>query len=294
LEFVTKLAILERFIIPSAIISILLVPFGILLFRQVIEKLVKKTFLRAHLINLSLGVFFIIPVASFVVNFEKTNLKDIWVGDYLAQDILATAPKDAILLLNSDHYIFNTIYHQFVYNTRPDLKIPGAHEGFGKLIENSPVLGSINISDYNKKRANLIDENILLISLLDTVRVKDVYVDVGIGLELTKNQKLIPVPYGILNKLEYSDRFNVPKDEYLKQIDHIWSLYHENHFADKNEVISENIILSDIRGQYVLALLRTANFINKHYNDPETARLFQLKALQTDPLYLIRDDNLSL
>ena len=80
--------------------------------------------------------------------------------------------------------------------------------------------------------------------------------------------------------------YNLSKEEYLQEIEQIWSGYHLNELKENSEIISENLILSDIRGLYNIAYTNTANFLIDRYEDPEEANVYKEKAAELDPINL--------
>lgn len=106
----------ERFILITYPFFALLIGFGLLFVYNLSVFLFSKRFSYKNIgrsfYKFVVGLFlFILPIWMFSNNFEKANLKNFFLGDWVAHDILASAEPDAIVFLFGDTVVFNTEYY---------------------------------------------------------------------------------------------------------------------------------------------------------------------------------------
>lgn len=289
-----KVAVFERFMVQSAIFLILIMPFGVIMINKVIKNKVQNTSLKKALALLSNASFAVVLISVFAVNHFRTDLSNIYLGDRFAKDILDTVPNNAYLLLEADQYVFNTLYFQIEHNYRTDVHLPSAQTGFAEVLDLSPVLSqNIDKDKYFVKNKNRIENDELLAALvIGTQENKDIYFNRGNTFMNYNNKTFITVPYGLIEKLYLATQKLPSREEYYQDIDMIWESYELSRFYDQNPVIDENLILSDLRGLYVVNLLSTADFIQEHYDDRKKANEYRLKAFSIDPIFLIQDSSI--
>src|SRR5690606_28896053 len=130
---ISRLAIIERFIIQSALIFVIFLFLVILFLMRMVDNAIRQNKLKTAIQRLFLFIFLLIPATAYIVNVQKTNLSDVYLGDNIGKDVLESATKNSILLLYTDNYIFNSIFVQNAYNVREDVTLAGAHSGFSSL-----------------------------------------------------------------------------------------------------------------------------------------------------------------
>lgn len=106
----------ERFILITYLFFAILIGFGMLFVYNLSVSLFSKNFLYKNIgrnfYKFVVGLFlFILPIWMFSNNFGKANLKNFFLGDWVAHDILASAEPDAIVFLFGDTIVFNTEYY---------------------------------------------------------------------------------------------------------------------------------------------------------------------------------------
>ena len=106
----------ERFILITYPFFALLIGIGMLFVYNLFVSSFSKRFsyknIDRNFYKFVVGLFlFILPIWMFSSNFEKANLKNFFLGDWVAHDILASAEPDAIVFLFGDTTVFNTEYY---------------------------------------------------------------------------------------------------------------------------------------------------------------------------------------
>lgn len=283
LESFLTLGVLEKFYIAGAVVLLISLPFGVLLIQDLIPRLLKNKNFINILQRLILIVFSLIPITSFLVNFERTNLSKAYVGDNFGIDILSPLPENSIVFLRGDNTSFNSLYIQIAYNLRGDIYIPGRHGGFG------PILKEYGLSDeeaekYTIEKRSGIEKEVLASTIAPLLSKRDIFSDAEIELIDSEYGRIVSVPYGLLYKLEFEQNVTWSKEEYLGKINGILSTYHTDELKKHESLMSNNLIYADIKKLYSLSYLRVAEFIKEEYEDLESAKIYLEKAGELDPL----------
>lgn len=262
----------ERFFVLSTIFLLFLFPFGLIYLSNLLGKLLKKKY-----IFLFQAVFIIIPLLLFYYNFPKTNLSKLSIGENLSYDFISPLPKDSILLLSGDTLLFNSWYVQYTKNFRTDVKIINfngiAGDGYFKKI-------SEKISKENPKIKN---ENLALetIKKISSKRKVFSYSD----LQISKENRLKWVPYGLGYELINDNQPLPSKEEFLKTINEVWKKFHIPNPELSRDLSSKSLTVTDIPLFYANAYLIAGNFVYTNYKDYDLAGEFYNKALSVDPTY---------
>lgn len=264
--------IYERFFITSSIILLLFFSFGLIFIVKGASKIFsKKTF--SHLV---LGVFIVIPIFLFNYNFPKTNLHNVWIGDYLAYDFLSPLPKNTVLLLSGDTVLFNSWYLHYVLNVRPDAQVVNLNGLAGDAYLEKERRGFV------KKYPKLEKDQDLVIKVIEEI-AKNRPVFSYNGVQPKKGKKLSWIPYGLSFKLT-SDTV-LSKESYLKETSEIWQKLHVPKKEDRKNLALGSLSISEIPSIYANASLATGNFFLSTYRDEDLAFTFYEKALGIDPNY---------
>ena len=280
--------ILEKFYVGGFLFLCLFYTLGIKAIYLIIPKILTRPDLSAIFQKVALGVFLVVAVAQFINNFPKTNLKSVNIGDNYGEDLLLSLPQNSILFLTRDTTAFNARYMQLAYQVRPDVYIPGKDVGFEELLRQVGA-GEEVIERYNIEQKGGI-EGILLKTAVSLILTKrPVFSEVEYGEEETPFGKIVSVPYGLLYKLEYEDRNNLSKDDYLKKMQGIFGSYQLDHLEKNQDLINSHFVFADIKKSYSLAFWNSAKYIAEHYQDPESAKDFVIKAAKLDPLIQNQD-----
>jgi len=107
---------LERFQIITSIFLTALMAFGLLMIKDLIDKLKKKVIKKSIYL-----LFLIIPLSLFISNYKKVNQRNNYFGQYLAEDILSNVPQDSILIFGNDATINVIFYTRHVLGQRQDV-----------------------------------------------------------------------------------------------------------------------------------------------------------------------------
>ncbi len=114
-----SLATFERFLLPSYMIIAIWLGEGIVASHGVISRYTKKSLAPIFYL-----LFLILPVSLFFINYPKISiLKYDRTAENHAIDILATVPKNSIMILQYDTTLFNTQYVYYTQKLRPDIKL---------------------------------------------------------------------------------------------------------------------------------------------------------------------------
>jgi hypothetical protein len=282
------LGVLERFTIQSAIFIIILFPFGVISFTKIIQLLVKRKNLKKFLINVSYTSFSVVPVMLFLTNNYRVNLSNVHIGDNFGKDILSSLPKDSVLLVSTDSVAFNSLYVQYGLNFRKDILIPGRNTGYQQL------LNITNLSQESGKdldidkliRKNAINQELYYKSLVKLAKKEKAFSENRLEVTFDDEKgKIISIPHGLVFKLIYEEDFNLTKKEYLKQQENIWTDFQLANFTRHKILLSENLILSDIRRRYDFGLRHLANFMYEYYQDEEMEGEYIKKASELNPTF---------
>jgi hypothetical protein len=273
----------EKFYLSSIVVSTITFPLGIKFILMALEKLPIRKTLKRFSVKLTLVVFLIIPIASFLSNFKKTDFSNIHIGDDFAYDILLKLPKNSVVILTSDTMSFNSIYLQIAYGTREDVYIPGMQEGFYYIIEKSGIAQSKNVDEYIVENRGKINSSILYASIAPMVKERDVFADNSIELYDNDLGKIISIPYGLLYKLEFEDDVDYSKEKYLNTILPLLNSYHTGNLSKYESLVSYNLIFADIQKLYSISYFRTANYVSTNYDDIDTAKTLLKKSIELDP-----------
>lgn len=283
------IATFEKFYIAGFIILVLFIPFGLVLVKDLISKLVTKRQMAQKLFSVALITTSLLPTSNFITNFYQTDLSDIYIGDNYAYDIITSLPENSNLLLLGDNEIFNTEYIKKVNNIRGDVYLPGRQEGLRGLLE-TIGLTEKEIIKYQTDNLGRIQIPDLYQALPILVKQKPTFSDIkfeDIPVIDEKLGKLTFIPYGIVYQLKFENNFNLDKKQYLSKVAKFTNNYHLEELTSNFAFTDSNLINAEIRLRYALAFYKIGMFIVSNYEDVETANVFFEKALNLDPLGLI-------
>lgn len=277
-----SLATLEKFYITTLIISFLFIPFGVNFYFELFEKIkLRKIFLVIFKKSVYL-IIFLIPAALFITNFQRTNFRNVFIGDNLGKDILLNIPEESILLLRNDSLSFNTIYYQKAYNFNESVSIPGPHNGFEILIKT--FVDKDKLREYKIVNQGTLDKDNLNASIAPLMNQSDVYIDGFYSLTDSKYGKIVTVPYGLLYKFEFYENLPYPKEKYIKEIKQITDSYQLDELMNHEEILSYSLILADIKKLYSVAFYNIADFLHEQYQEDQLAKAYLTKSIKLDPV----------
>ena len=276
-----SVGVIERFYAMSIILLILIVPFGFLLLQEFILKITGRNSIIYKLIPI---VFIIIPLSYILSNYQKNNFRKVYIGDNFGYDIINTASSaKSILLVNDDSIAFNSTYIQLEYDIKKDLLIPGHNNGL-KTVEK--YLTPQSIEQYRTAYdRNRMDSKLMLSTIPPILEEGvNVYVDSPFTIEDEKYGIIKSMPWGLLYKVDFENNIdNLTHEEYLKQIQAIFSGYHLADIKRHEHLLSEDLIYAHIRRLYVRAYLNTSEYLFLKYSDKENSVKYYKKALDLDP-----------
>ncbi|MGD8744210.1 MAG: DUF2723 domain-containing protein [Candidatus Woesebacteria bacterium] len=281
-----EISSIEKFYGPGLIFAILFLPLGILAVQNILNKIIQRKKLNLTIYRLFLAAFFLIPLASFLANFERTNFKDTYTGDDFAWDIISKLPKKSVVFLVGDNEIFNTLYLQVANNIREDIYLPGRYEGFSGFHE-ARGLSDEEIKKYQKSYASGLLPPDLYLSLPNLVKNYPIYSDVKLvdfPVEDDDLGKLMFIPYGLVYKLDFEKNFNLTKEEYLESVNKFTKNYHLDNFHSTNPLVLSNFVVADIQLRYSSGYYEIAKFVATHYEDEEESLPYMLKAIKLEPI----------
>jgi hypothetical protein len=119
--------VLERFYMISVLFFLLFTSFGILMLLQITRWIFFHIHIQKKRIELYnqiiLALLILFPLSLFVRNFSKTDLSNVYIGEYLGYDVLSQVPKNSVLYLNGDNVVYNTLAVQYGSNFRKDVAV---------------------------------------------------------------------------------------------------------------------------------------------------------------------------
>jgi hypothetical protein len=274
---------LEKFYIPIILISYLLIPPGIEFFLEIISKLKIRKFFIQTFRYIIYFIAFLIAVTSLIVNYSKTNFRNVYIGDNLGIDTLTNLPENSILLLRNDSLSFNALYYQQAYNYRGDVLIPGPHNGFDanlRLVFETEE----DIKKYKETNKGGIDKDTLNASIAPLMEKGSVYIDGFYSLTDNKYGEIVTIPYGLLYKFEFYKNLPYPKEKYINELKQITDLYNLEELEDHKQILSNSLILADIKKLYSTGFENIANFLHEQYQEDELAKEYLIKSIELDPV----------
>ena len=262
----------ERFLLMSSVILLFFLPQGLLYFSSLLSRIIKKRNFQ----NLFVGVFFIIPLSLFYYNFPKTDLHQVYAGDYLAYDLINPLPKDSLILLSGDTSLFNAWYLSYALNFREDVKIVNLNR-----LEDDRYLRK-KIEDYKKNHPNLEKNKDPVLEVIKQVSLEmSVYSSNGLG---SSKENMVWAPYGLTFRLLPEEK--IPsKEEFLSDNEKIWEDFKYLKSPKTNSLAYGNFSIADIPSIYAASLINLGNFTLTRYDDESKALDFYKRANEIDPNY---------
>jgi len=112
-------ATFERFLLLPYLFLTIFIGCGLALSFEIFRPLV---FLKK--LKILPAAFLVYPLSIFLINYPLiSQLKNDFTAENFAKDILASVPRDGILLLVADTPLFDTQYFYYAYRYRPDVKL---------------------------------------------------------------------------------------------------------------------------------------------------------------------------
>ena len=275
-----QLGVIERFYMISGIFFILFLPIGMLFISgsslKILARLSNNFKKKKYYKYLFLTPFLTIPLFLFINNFQKTDLHNVWIGDYIAEDILTSLPKNSAIGLKGDSIVFNTIYIHEVKGLRKDILIA------------TPTT-FLNDRNYLKiyegitsKYRNIPSDAAFLLTMQSYVQNKAFFLNAPVQSEDKKYPKTVWIPYGLVNKLANESDKNQSERDYLAIQEKIWNKFHLPEIKNNPSSLRRSLTLSEIRQVYAYSAVSVGNYIYLHYNNTEKAREYYQKAIDID------------
>lgn len=276
-----NLGVMERFYTSSIIILILLFPLGILLIYETASSFKNKFFTKI-LPKVIFVVFLIVPFSYFFSNIKKTDLHNNYIGENFAIDLLSKLPRNSVAFINDDTAAFNSQYMQYAYGYRKDIIIPGRNKELTLILEEAKM-GDEERKKYTIKYRNMISTN-LFFPNIPTLMEKGVnfYTDIDFSMEDTKYGSIVTIPCGLLFKIEFENKVPVDKKDYLNEVESQTDNYHIDYLKKDSFILSENIILNQIRRLYLRGFLNISKYFAEKYNDSQNSILYYKKAKEIE------------
>lgn len=266
--FVTNasIGILERFYNLSFILFMFFVPAGLLQLKQFIEHFLKNK----RFAYILLAYFLIIPASLISVNFARTNLSTITIGNRLADDILNSLPQNAVLFVSTDTPIFNVWYAHYVLHKRPDIGLVNPPSvGGNKFLDDA-------VNEYYQLHPKTDFDTLVMDTVGAMKKNRRIFAN---------HEQLVPntvaLPLGLVYELV--DEKDIPgQKEYIERVEkHLKTLQRPRRETLAPEL--QNLIAGEIPTIYSNAFVRVGNFLDSHYKDPARAESYYRRALWMDP-----------
>lgn len=261
------IGIYERFFTMSLVVLLFFFPLGVKFFIDLINKIFKKNTFE----TLFILILFIIPIFLFKYNFPKTDLHNVYIGDNLAFDLLMPLPKNAYFMIIGDTQIFNSWYGRYALNIRKDVTLL---TGVGN--QNFEKVKDKYLKKYPKDAKDIDLAGKVLKDL-----AKDHPVISSSKINLTTNEKMTWIPYG-LSYLLLGENKNMPtKEEFIDKQSAIWNNFKNKDFLDSH-LSTNSLTIADIPDIYTSALIAQGAFIDSQYKDKKLAFAYYQRAKLVD------------
>jgi hypothetical protein len=178
----------------------------------------------------------------------------------------------------SDTTTLNTRYFQIAYSIRPDVVIPAKDIGFKDILMMGG-LGRQEAENYNVSTKGRIDGELLKNSIPIILKERPIFSEVKFEQTGGPFGKIVSVPWGLLFKLEFEDQLNLPKEEYIKEMETITNSYNIGELEKNKDLVETHFVFADIQRMYAMAFWNIARYIGEYYQDPEAAVPFVQKAI---------------
>lgn len=264
-----NIGVYERFIIMSFVILLMFFPFGLLLVKQVFNKVFSK---KEYGIIL-LAAFLIIPLSLFKYNYPKTDLSGFSAGDNLGYNFLSSLPKNSVLMLSGDTVLFNTWYVHYGLGFRPDVEVVNLTG-----LSGSSFFAEKQMQFLKDNPKEKVDINLNTKVIMEIAKTRPVFSIMNV--QLTTGKRLTWVPYGLSSRLLLNNSLPT-KNLYEKQVLSLWNSYNIPD-SSKNNLTLGSLTASDIPLFYSSRLIATGNYILENYKDKKNALYYFNKALETD------------
>lgn len=282
---------LERFIISSSVILILLMGTGVYFIALTMDKLLMSALKKINsrsaiksLLTFILLIFFLYPFRLFTSHFSSTDFHNIRMGDNLAKDILSQLPKDTILILHSDTALFNTMYIQLAEKMREDIFIPTDYTLSKNYTDKQKEFYTTMRSLIKKNRALEKDNASLLLFIFNSRKSKNpAFYLYPQKYDIKKYKEIRFIPYGLLFKLADDSDLKLSKEEYEKKQNELLSKTHAEDMIRYRNLIRTNYNFIYISSIYSEAYLNIANYLLYYYKYPEKAKIYMEKANELNP-----------
>lgn len=273
-------SVVERFYGISAVFLILFFPFGVLFLLDQVTKIFIAISTKKRVVYYRyafLGMFFIIPLLLFKSNFIKTDLHNVWMGDYLASDILTLVPRKSVIFLDNDTTLFNSLYMKYARGVRSDVEIVN----FNRLTDSKFYLSYKNNVSKSKKKIH--PEDVDLQTIIAISKDRDVFSISTIKHPDPTKHYLTWVPYGMLLKLDNEKKLYKDEMTFSEKQGSLWRKLHLPDSDETKKFSQRNLTLADISSYYAQAAVNTANQFISAYGDSERAKEYFQKAIDLYP-----------
>ncbi|MDE2025023.1 MAG: DUF2723 domain-containing protein [Patescibacteria group bacterium] len=269
--------VLERFYLIAALFLVLFLPFGIRFIVSVLDMLLKTVILDSSRLKayhtLFSGIFFILPIMLFILNFQKTDLHNVWIGDNLGIDLLSPLPKKSFLILNTDNILFNTQYVQL-----------GTHLNSGVVLDNLIYLPKHQFflterQKVPRKSLSLIDWDYE--TFLQIQEAYPIYAWTSFQLTKEKDKQFSWMPFGLGFRVVNPGEPPISEDDFLVQQERIWSTFHIP-YRDTLSSAERGLTVENIPATYANGYANIALYLRTHYKDFEKAKEYYQKSIAID------------
>jgi hypothetical protein len=263
-------SVAERFMALSIIILLLYFPIGLDQF----SKKLGKYFSRPIYTVFFSGIFILIPIQLFILNYPKTDLSQVTIGDDLGKNYLTYLPQNSILLLASDTSLFNTLYVHYALGVRKDITILNALE-------------PDEINRVLRTKSDHIDEPIETklahVAFLRNIETIDSSYPVFSEVPFEGNDAVSWVPYGLVYELRRSIEPELSAQDFTQRTSKIWKSLDVPLFREISQLSAKTIGVSAIYNAYNWILWHTGVYFHKTYQDEQRYGEYMLKSIEVSP-----------
>jgi len=276
-----SMGVLERFYQISAIFLIIFSSFGILF---IIDKIMKFLVYilpaftnKQYYKKIFIAVFSLIPLVMLVNNFPKTDLHDMFSGEYAAEDLLSPLPENSVLFVTGDTLLFNSLYLQHAKGFRKDISVIN----MGRLAYDETFTKE---KKEIQRRNPKMTEDVLNVTVVTSLAQKrPVFSMLSIKHKDKKHGELKWEPYAlVLHLIDKTDK-TTTEESFLDRQQKFWSLFHFPEKDTDKKLSAHGLSLTSIPALYSVAFVNIGNYLVSEYNDTEKAKKYYQKAIKIAP-----------
>lgn len=282
--------VFERFYPISFLFMVMFLPFAIELVVNMIIMLLKKMnpvfAKKSYYKNIFICVFIFIPIFLFFHNMSRTDLHNIWFGDYFAGDILNSLPKKSFIFFGGDTPLFNSLYIQNAYGYRKDVNKNVnivSPSGINSFIDKNLLLRNRK-KEILKSNGKIGEQNANLLTVFSFPDDFYIFTNTKQLISPDLSIQFLFMPYGLIFKIAGNADRKLSEKQFIELQNKIWSSFRLNEKELGDSGASFGFHMLSIREEYAKAAINAGDYLTFYYGDIESAKKWYEKALIFYPM----------